>query len=68
MLYENFSKTIKKIMIDEETGTKEIAEKLGESQQNVIGKINRETIRLMDVERILDAIGYELVIQKKKED
>lgn len=65
MIYETFSKTVKKLMIDTDIGTKEVAEKIGESQQNIIGKINRETIRLMDAEKILDAIGYELVIKKK---
>lgn len=65
MIYENFSKTIKKLMIDCEVSTKQIANIIGESQQNVIGKINRESIRLMDAEKILDAIGYELVIKKK---
>lgn len=65
MIYKDFSKTIKKLIIDEDTSTKEIADSIGESQQNVIGKINRETIRLMDAEKILDAIGYELAIKKK---
>ncbi|CAK7084448.1 hypothetical protein [Tissierella sp.] len=67
MLYQNFSKTVKKLMIDSDVGTKEIAEKIEESQQNVIGKIKRKTIRLMDAEKILDAIGYELTINKKKD-
>ncbi|MFW6016268.1 MAG: XRE family transcriptional regulator [bacterium] len=65
MIYRDFKKTIKKLMIETEIGTKEIAEKLGESQQNIIGKINRETIRLMDAEKILDALGYKLTIKDK---
>ena len=65
MIYEDFTKTIKKILIDYDISSKQIAEKLGESQQNIIGKINRDTIRLMDAEKILDAAGFELKIQKK---
>lgn len=65
MLYENFSKTLKKIMIDKEIIMKDIAERLGESTQNVSAKINRQTIRLMDAEKILDTLGYELVIKEK---
>lgn len=65
MIYQDFSKTIKKLIIDSDIGTKQISETLGESQQNIIGKINRESIRLMDAEKILDALGYELRIEKK---
>ncbi|WIF94292.1 hypothetical protein [Caminicella sporogenes] len=65
MIYKNFSKIVKKLLIDKEMTLKQIADTLGESQQNINGKINRETIRLMDAERILDAIGYKLVIKEK---
>jgi len=65
MLYEDFSKKIKKLMIDTEITAKEIAEQLGESQANIINKINRPTIRLMDAERILNVLGYEIALANK---
>jgi len=66
MLYEDFTKKIRKLMIDNDIAAKDIAEKLGESQANIIGKINRSTIRLMDAEKILDAIGYEIGLISKE--
>lgn len=68
MIYKTFSKDIRKMFIDNNIGTKEVSELLGESQQNIIGKINRESIRLMDVEKILDVMGYELKIVKVKKE
>lgn len=67
MLYKDFDKTVKKLLIDNDVQLKQVADSLGESQQNLNGKLKRETIRLMDAEKILEAIGYELTINKKKD-
>lgn len=67
MIYKDFDKTVKKLLIDNDIQLNQVAHKLGESPQNLNGKLNRETIRLVDAEKILDAIGYELTINKKKD-
>lgn len=66
MLYNDFDKTVKKLLIDNDMQLKDVAEILNESQQNISNKLSRKTIRLVDAERILNAIGYKLVIQKKE--
>lgn len=65
MLYTDFNKTIKKILIDRDLSLKDIAEKIGDSSQNLVQKLNRETIRLQDAEKILDALNLKLEIVDK---
>lgn len=56
----NIDKEIKKILIDEGLTIKEIALKIGTSQQNISAKLKRNNPTIKDLEEILNAIGYKL--------
>ena len=65
MLHEKFEKTVRKILIDKEINISKLSEMLGESQANVGQKLKRKTIRLLDAEKILNVLGYDLIIRKR---
>lgn len=65
MLHKEFRKIVLKILIEKDMTLKELSEILGESQQNLSQKLKRESIKLLDVEKILDALDYDIMIKKK---
>ena len=56
---------MRKILIDKEINISKLSEMLGESQANVGQKLKRKTIRLLDAEKILNVLGYDLIIRKR---
>ena len=65
MLHKEFEKIVRKILIDKEMNITELANTLGESQANVSQKLKRESIKLLDVEKILNALDYDIIIKKR---
>lgn len=59
----NIEKEIRKILLDEDIEIKELASRLNTSQQNISAKLKRNNFTVKDVEKILDALGYELKIE-----
>lgn len=55
----------KKLLIDNDVTEKELALKIGTKQQTLNKKINSGSIRYIEFEELLNALGYELVWQKK---
>ena len=68
MLHKEFRKIVLKILIEKDMTLKELSEILGESQQNLSQKLKRESIKLLDVEKILDALDYDIIIKKKDQE
>ena len=64
----DFSKEIKKMLIDEEMNIIQLAEKLGTSQQNIGAKLKRNNPRLSEMKEISEALGYELKIEFHKKE
>lgn len=65
MLHKNFEKTVKKILIDKDLSIQKLADILGESKQNLSQKLKRDSIKLLDVEKILNALDYDIIIKKR---
>ena len=59
----NIEKEIRKILLDEDIEIKELASRLNTSQQNISAKLKRNNFTVKDVEKILDALGYEVKIE-----
>ena len=59
----NIEKEIRKILLDEDIEIKELASRLNTSQQNISAKLKRNNFTTKDIEKILDALGYELKIE-----
>ena len=59
----NIEKEIRKILLDEDIGIKELARRLNTSQQNISAKLKRNNFTVKDVEKILDVLGFELKIE-----
>ena len=59
----NIEKEIRKILLDEDIEIKELARRLNTSQQNMSAKLKRNNFTTKDIEKILDALGYELKIE-----
>ena len=59
----NIEKEIRKILLDEDIEIKELASRLNTSQQNISAKLKRNNFTVKHVEKILDALGYELKIE-----
>ena len=65
MLHKEFGKTVRKILIDKDMNLKELADRLDESQANISQKLKRESIKLLDVEKILNVLDYDIIIKKR---
>lgn len=61
-------KEIKKIIIENDCTQKEIAEKLEMSPQTYNTLINKKNFSFADMQRILNALGYELYLDFRKRD
>ena len=59
----DFSKMVKKILIDEDMNMGQLADKLDTSQQNLSAKLKRNNPSLNEMQEIADALGYELKIE-----
>lgn len=57
---------IKKLLLDEGLTQTELAERLGTSKANVGAQLTRNAFRTTDIERIADALGYNVEIVFKK--
>ena len=64
----DFSKEIKKMLIDEEMNIIQLAEKLGTSQQNIGAKLKRNNPRLSEMKEISEALGYDIKIEFHKKE
>lgn len=56
-------KELKKLLIDESQTVTALAKKLNTSQQNLDAKLKRNNLKVSDLEKILDALGYDLKIE-----
>ena len=65
MIHTDFEKTLKKILIDKDMTISSFAKSIGDSKQNLSQKLKRGGIKLKDAEELLDALGFELIIEKK---
>lgn len=59
----DFSKIVKKILIDEDMTMGQLAEKIETSQQNLSAKLKRNNPSIKEMLEIADALGYELKIE-----
>lgn len=59
----DFSKMIKKILIDEDMNMGQLADKLDTSQQNISAKLKRNNPSLKEMQEIAEALAYELKIE-----
>lgn len=59
----DFSKEIKKILIDKDMTISDLATKLDVTQQNVSAKLKKNDPRLSEVDKIADALGYYVKIE-----
>lgn len=65
----DMQKIIKKFLIEQDSNSAQLAEKLGVTTANIYGKYKRNTFYVSDLEKIADAYGYEVEINfvpKKK--
>lgn len=65
----DMQKIIKKFLIEQDSNSAQLAEKLGVSTSNIYGKYRRNTFYVSDLEKIADVYGYEVEINfvpKKK--
>lgn len=67
MTTEQFKKDLRKLFIEAGTTERQVALKLGIAQQNLNRKINSGTVRAIEFLDILDMLGYEIEIKKKKD-
>lgn len=59
----DFSKEIKKILIDKDMTISDLATKLDVTQQNISAKLKKNDPRLSEINKIADAIGYNVKIE-----
>ena len=57
---------IKKIMLEQHTTQREIAEKLNITPQGFTKLLNKKNFSFTDAKKILDILGYKLVIELKE--
>lgn len=57
---------IKAILALKKMLIKDLAERLDVSPQVLVNKLNRDTLKYEDAERMINALDYELVIRDKK--
>ena len=62
----DIAKEIKKILIDKDMTSTDLAEKLGGTQQNVSAKLKKNDMRISEIEKILGVLGYKLDVEFKK--
>ena len=65
---EQVVKELKKLMIDERTTQREIADKLGLLPQGITKILNKKNFGFEDVNKILSVIGYEMVVSFRKKE
>lgn len=58
-------KELDKILIDIDTSKADIARKMGVSRQQLSNTLNKKQLSFSDIAGILDAIGYDLVIDMR---
>lgn len=58
--------TLKRLLVENRYSETLMAEKIGFSQVNLNTKLKKGTLRYLEVEKILDVLGYEIVWQKKE--
>lgn len=59
----DFSKVIKKILIDEDMTISDLAKKLDVTQQNVSAKLKKNDPRISEINKIADILGYDVKIE-----
>lgn len=57
---------IKKLMLDSKISQREVANRLGIKPQGLTKLLNKKNFGFEDAQKILKAMGYELVIEFKK--
>lgn len=62
---EQFTKEIRKLLIEESTNATELGVKISESQQNINKKIRNASFGYVDFVNLLDILGYEVIWVKK---
>ena len=63
---EQFKKLFDKLLIDEGLTKREVAKRLGVSPQGLQNLLNKKQLSFEDVQRISDAIGYDLFIELRR--
>lgn len=63
-----FAKIIKKLLIDCDLSQAELASRVGLSKGNLSMQLSRDNFREQDMRILLEAIGYDLVLEVKKKD
>lgn len=53
-------------LLESDTDTKKVAEKLGIFPQSLGRKINSGTLRVLELAQVLELYGYQLKIEKKE--
>lgn len=61
----NINDRVRDIVDAENISQEELAKKMGCTRQNINDKLLRGNMRAATMEKLLDAIGYEIVIRKK---
>lgn len=64
---EQFQKHWKKFLIEIGKSEAGLAKELGEQQQNLNKKINKGTIKYLELSNIVEKYGYSVKINKEKE-
>lgn len=64
-VYMRIQERLKALANEQQITLKDIILKAGLNYNNIINKFSRGTIRVCELERILDALGYELIIKPK---
>lgn len=59
----DFSKEIKKILIDKDMTISDLATKLDVTQQNVSAKLKKNDPRISEINKIADVLGYDVEIK-----
>ena len=59
----DLEKTIRKLMIDENVNLTELGRRINNSTSNLSNKLRRNNICPNDLEKIAEALGYELKIE-----
>lgn len=64
----SINKILKKLLIDEEITQGELADKIETTQQNLSKKFKNNSFYVRDLEKISEALGYELKIEFIKKE
>nr|DAJ82180.1 MAG TPA: Regulatory protein [Caudoviricetes sp.] len=64
----DIEKTIRKIMIDESVTVTELAKRIDNSTSNLSNKLRRNNLYTSDLEKIAEALGYDLKIEFIKKE